>query len=103
MGEDPYVLTLNLVSKRLPLSGMCNESDSPYQVAVGRGIVRIVWISCDEMHRSGGARTSSSPEVTDLNRAISLNDGDSEGCTSSQKQRADSELHIGLIERYLIY
>lgn len=82
---------------------MFNKLDSPDQVAVGRGIVWIVWISCDEMHRSGGAGTSSGPEVTDLDRAVSLNDGGSEGCTSSQKKGDDSELHIGLIERYLIY
>lgn len=82
---------------------MFNGLDSPDQVAVGRGVVGIVWISCDEMHRSEEAGTSSGPEVTDLDRAVSLNDGDSEGCASSQKKGDDSELHIGLIERYLIY
>jgi hypothetical protein len=55
------------------------------------------------MHRSGGASASSGPEITDLNRAVSFNDGDGEGYTSRQKKGEDSELHIDLIARYLIY
>lgn len=82
---------------------MFNELDLPNQVAVGRGVVWVAWISRDEMHRSEGAGTSSGPEVTDLDRAVSLNDGDSEGCNGSQKKGDDSEVHIDLIESYLIY
>jgi hypothetical protein len=55
------------------------------------------------MHRSGGASASSGPEITDLNRAVSFDDRGGEGCTGRQKKGEDSELHIGLIERCLIY
>lgn len=63
---------------------MFTKLDSPDQVAVSGGIVGVVWISRDEMHRSRGAGASSGPEVTDLNRAVSLDDGDSNGYASTQ-------------------
>lgn len=54
------------------------------------------------MHRGKGSGASSGPEVTNLDRAVSLNDGNSEGYTGTQKKGDDSELHIEWIERYLI-
>ena len=54
------------------------------------------------MHCSRGAGACSGPEVTDLDRAVSLDDGEGDGA-GNQKRGDNSNLHNELIERCLIY
>lgn len=54
------------------------------------------------MHCSRGAGACSGPEVTDLDRAVSLDDGEGDGA-GNQRRGDNSNLHNELIERCLIY